>query len=59
MFYCDCRSPLKSHIDEINVLDDLNVLLNSHIYYIVVNNLLLYNKCVKQMFWNIPDFALL
>ena len=47
-FCCDCRSPLKSHIDGLDVLDYLKVLLNCQIYYLVFNNpFLQFNKCVK------------
>ena len=39
---------LKSHIDGIDLLDVLNVLLNCKIHYIVVNYVFLqFNKCVK------------
>ena len=48
MLCCDCKSLLKTKVDGKDVLVDVNVLLKSCIYYIVVNTLLLqFNYCVK------------
>ena len=42
---------LKSHIDGIDLLDVLNVLLNCKIHYIVVNYVFLqFNKCEVDIF---------
>ena len=42
------NSLLKSHIEEIDILADLNVLFDRQIYFAVVNNIFFWlNKCVK------------
>ena len=55
-FSSNLNSLVRSFVDGINVLDDVNMLLNCHFFNPVVNSLILQNdKSVKKMFLLIPD----
>ena len=51
-FYYDCKSLLKSQVDGIDVWDDLNVVLNCQVYYIIIKKFSFCSASVwSRWFW--------